>query len=347
MSSKNIQLPREVHIGPDILNDIGSICSSLRFYDNALIVCGNTTYKVAGHQVIDNLDDAGFNTDYVKVDSATQDSVDKVKNLIPNSTIVLGVGGGKIIDVAKLASTDMGTYFLSVPTTASHDGITSPLASIKSSNGSVSVKAQSPIAVVADTEIINNAPYRLLAAGCGDVISNYTAVLDWKLAKRLQNEYYSESAASLANMTAQLITDGAEDIKPGHEASVRLVTKALFSTGVAISIANSSRPASGSEHLFSHALDMIAEKPALHGEQCGVGAILMMYLHGGNWKFIRDSLNKVQSPTNAKELGVKDEEIIEALTLAHTIRNRYTILGDRGLSREAAEELAIKTGVIK
>lgn len=346
MNSKTIQLPREVHIGPNIINNIGKICTDLRFYDDALIVCGNTTYKIAGRQVIDSLNDANFSTDHIKVDSATQDSVDKVKKLISNKTIVLGVGGGKIIDVAKLAATDKETYFLSVPTTASHDGITSPLASIKNNQGSVSVKAQSPIAVIADTEIINNAPYRFLAAGCGDVISNYTAVLDWKLAKRLQNEEYSESAASLAKMTAQLITDGADNIKPGLEASVRLVAKALFSTGVAISIANSSRPASGSEHLFSHALDKIAKHPALHGEQCGVGSILMMSLHGGNWKFIQKSLKKVKAPTTAKELKIKEEEIIEALTTAHTIRNRYTILGDRGLSREAAEELAIKTGVI-
>lgn len=346
MVYKKIQLPREVHIGPDIIGDIGKICSDLRFNNDALIVCGDTTYKVAGKTVIDSLSDEGFNTNFVKVDSATQESVNKVKNYISSDCIVLGVGGGSIIDVAKLASTDMGTYFLSVPTVASHDGITSPLASIKSSKGSVSVSAQSPIAVVADTEIINKAPYRFLASGCGDVISNYTAVRDWKLARSLQGEFFSESAASLANMTATLITDGADDIKPGHEASVRLVAKALFSTGVAISIANSSRPASGSEHLFSHALDKIAHKPALHGEQCGVGTILMMCLQGGDWRFIRDSLIKVQAPTTAKELGISDEEIIEALTLAHTIRDRYTILGDRGLSREAAEDLAIKTGVI-
>ena len=94
-------------------------------------------------------------------------------------------------------------------------------------------------------------------------------------------------------------------------------------------------------------LDKIAKKPALHGEQCGVGAIMMMNLHGGDWKFIRDALHNVKAPTTAKELGVSPEEIIEALTIAHTIRDRYTILGDRGLSREAAEKLAITTGVIE
>ena len=346
MVTKKIQLPREVHIGPGLIDNTGTICNDLRFYNDALMVCGPHTYKIAGKQVIDSLENADFSVEVVKVDSATQESVNQVEEKIGKAQVILGVGGGKIIDVAKMSSSNTGTYFLSVPTTASHDGITSPLASIKSDKGSVSIKAQSPIAVIADTDIIRNSPYRLLASGCADVIANYTAVKDWKLAKRLQNVSYSESASSLSQMTAKLITQGADQIKPGLEKSTRLIAKALFSTGVAISIANTSRPASGSEHLFSHALDKIAEKPALHGEQCGVGTIMMMNLHGGDWKCIRDSLQKVKAPTTAKELGVSPEEIIEALTIAHTIRDRYTILGDRGLSREAAEQLATSTGVI-
>ena len=125
------------------------------------------------------------------------------------------------------------------------------------------------------------------------------------------------------------------------------VVKALISSGMAISIAASSRPASGSEHKFSHALDMVAPKPALHGEQCGVGTIMMMYLHGGNWESIRDALKIVKAPTTAEELGIEPEYIIEALKIAHTIRkDRYTILGDRGLTDEAARKLASNTGVI-
>ena len=117
---------------------------------------------------------------------------------------------------------------------------------------------------------------------------------------------------------------------------------------MAISIAGYSSPASGSEHKFSHALDMIAPKPALHGEQCGVGTIMMMYLQGGDWQNIKSVLEKVNAPTTAKELGIDEEYIIEALIQAHNIRKeRYTILGDRGLTREAAENIALKTHVIE
>jgi glycerol-1-phosphate dehydrogenase [NAD(P)+] len=234
-----------------------------------------------------------------------------------------------------------------VPTAASHDGLVSAQASIIDENGKSSVRAQTPIGVIMDTTVISRAPYRLLAAGCGDIVSNSTAVKDWTLARNLRGEEYSNYAASLSEMTAQLLIENAHLVKPGLEESAWYVSKALVSSGVAMSIAGSSRPASGSEHLFSHALDRIVEKPALHGEQCGMGTIMMMYLHGGDWQKIKDCLLTIGAPTTARALGVKDEEVIEALVHAHEIRrDRYTILGDKGLTYEAAERLARITKVI-
>ena len=281
------------------------------------------------------------------IDKASETAVKTVQDCIGNVSLVLGVGGGKVIDVAKLASTRSNVYFMSVPTAASHDGIASPRASIRNGEGTVSLEANSPIGIIADTEIISKAPLKFLAAGCGDIVSNYTAILDWKLANRLLNENYSESASALSLMTAKLIINSADAIKQGLEESARIVVKSLISSSIAMSIAGTSRPASGSEHKFSHALDLVAPKPALHGEQCGVGTIMMMHLHGGDWQFIRDALQKMKAPTTAKDMGIEPECVIKALTLAHTIRKeRYTILGDRGLTREAAEKLATETEVI-
>ena len=347
MDPKKIQMPREVHIGPNVIYDCGKICNDLRFKKDALVVTGPKTLKIAGKKVIESLEDNDFNVEYIKVNEATMDSVNAVESKIGENTFVLGVGGGRVIDVAKLAATHKNTYFVSTPTSASHDGIASPRAAIKNSKGSTSIEAQSPMAVIADSEIIKNAPFRFLSAGCADIVSNYSAIKDWKLAKRLLNEYYSESAAALSLMTAKLIIDSSDSIKEGLEQSARLVMKSLFSSGMAISIAGSSRPASGSEHMFSHALDRITKKPGLHGEQCGIGTILMMNLHGGDWKFIRDALKSMKAPTTAYELNIDPEDIVDALTMAHTIRpERYTILGDRGISRDAAKALATNTGVI-
>jgi glycerol-1-phosphate dehydrogenase [NAD(P)+] len=147
-------------------------------------------------------------------------------------------------------------------------------------------------------------------------------------------------------MTADILIDSADSIKPELESSVRMVVKALVSSGVAMSIAGSSRPASGSEHMFSHALNRIAPNPALHGEQCGVGTIMMMYLHGGDWKRIKNSLEKIRAPTSSAELGIEDRYILQALVECHRIRpERYTILGT-GITPEAAEIVAKATGVI-
>ena len=347
MDSKKIQLPREIHTGAGVINKTGTICRNLRFEDNILVVSGPKTLSIGGEKAIDSLEAEGFNVENVTIHEASDKAVKKVQKKINDVSAVLGVGGGKVIDVAKMASTNSNIHFISVPTAASHDGIASPRASIRNSGGTVSLEANSPLGVIADTEIISKAPIRLLAAGCGDIISNYTAILDWKLASRLLNEDYSESASALSLMTAKMIIKYSDSIKEGLEESARMVVKSLISSSIAISIAGTSRPASGSEHKFSHALDMIAPKPALHGEQCGVGTIMMMHLHGEDWQFIRDALKRMHAPTTAEELGIDAEYIIEALTMAHSIRKeRYTILGDRGLTREAAEKLAIKTEVI-
>jgi len=260
---------------------------------------------------------------------------------------VLGIGGGTKIDVAKMSSARKELPFISVPTTAAHDGIASPLVSLKGLEKPYSLMAQSPMAIVADTNVIIKSPYRFTASGCGDVIAKLTAVRDWKLAHEVKGEYYGEYAASLALMSARLVVKSAGLIKPNEEEGLRVLLEALISCGVAMSIAGSSRPCSGSEHLFSHALDQIAPKPALHGEQCGVGAIMMARLHNIDWRRIRETLKKVGAPTTAKELGVKPKHVVKALVRACKIRpDRYTILDERTLNKDSAEKLAKATGVI-
>src|SRR3989454_928348 len=264
-----------------------------------------------------------------------------------NIDFALGGGGGRSIDVAKCASFNAGVPFVRVPTAASHDGVVSSRASIQKDGEEVSLAAPAPIAVIMDTGIIAESPFRLLASGCGDIISNLTAVKDWALGRNLRNEYYSSYATALSELAARLLIENAHTIKPRLEESAWFVAKALVSSGVAMSIAGSSRPASGSEHKFSHALDKLAKKPALHGEQWGVGTIMMMYLHGGNWEEVRNALLAIGAPTTARALGLTDDEVLEALIHAHEIHpERYTILGDAGLTHDAAERLAHITKVV-
>ncbi len=344
-----MQLPREVLIGRKVASSTGETLKRLSFRGPVLIVTGHKVLSIVGDTVIDSLKQAGLRSSIVIVESATTSEASRVQREIrkikPN--VVVGVGGGKDIDVAKLSSAKSSISFLSVPTTASHDGIASPLVSMRGLNRPYSYVVHSPVAIVADTSIIAESPYQLIASGCGDVISKYTAVRDWKLAHRIKNEYYGDYAAELALMSSRLAMRNANNIRATTDTGVQVLVEALISCGVAMSIAGSSRPCSGAEHLFSHALTMVAPKPALHGEQCGVGTIMCAYLHGSNWPLIKEFLQKVGAPTTAKELNIASEYVVEALTRAHSVRpERYTILGETGLTKEAAYRVASVTGVI-
>ena len=344
-----MQLPREVVVGDGTLELVVPICRKLGFSKSAFVVTGVETYLIAGRKVIDFLNDSGITTDHLLVYSPTVEEVGAVKAKIRETKpqVVLGVGGGTKIDVAKLSAAHQGLPFISIPTTASHDGIASPLASVKGSDKPYSIMAQAPMAIIADTNVIVQAPHSYTASGCGDVLAKFTAVTDWYLAHKATNEYYGEYAASLALMSAKLVSRNAESIKPGNEEGIRVLLEALISCGVAMSIAGSSRPSSGSEHLFAHALDRLTSKHAMHGEQAGVGAVMMARLQKLNWRRIKSKLEKVGAPTTAEELGVESEDVIEALVRAKSVRpERYTILDKKKLNRKSAKALARKSGVI-
>jgi len=343
-----MELPRKVAVGSGAVLELPEICADLKLAPRVLIVTGPNTQDAMGKVVFDLLKDNGFQPETLVCSASQMDEVARAERLALEikADFLIGAGGGRSIDIAKLASLTVDIPYLSVPTAASHDGIASAQASLTINGETSSVPAHAPLAIVADTRIISRAPARLLAAGCGDIISNYTAILDWQLAHRLRNEEYSEYASALSSMTARMIVELAPDIRPGLDDSVKIVVKALISSGVAMSIAGSSRPASGSEHKFAHAVNRIRPGRALHGELCGLGTIMMMYLHGQDWKMIKRALGQVGAPVTAIELGLDAEIVVEALIYAHNIRpERYTIL-DAGLNRNAAARAAEATGVI-
>jgi len=339
--------PREVLIGNGYISRVPELCSRLKLGSRALIICGRATEGIAGKSVADMLSESGYSCELMIEGRATHESAERVGEAAKDFDFIIGAGGGSKIDLAKMGAHIASIPFISIPTTASHDGIASPRASIKKDGSSISVEASAPIAIIADTGIVSKAPYRLMASGCADLIAKKSSVKDWELAHRLRDEPFSSFAAALAMLACNTIIESADVIKEGLEESAWIVLKSLVLSGVSMSIAGSSRPASGAEHLFAHALDSIAPGRALHGEECGVGTIVALYLHGEDWRSIREVLKKIKAPTTARELGVKDEEIIEALVKAHTMRrDRYTILGE-GISRSAAEKAARITGVIE
>jgi len=345
---KAMDFPRTVLLGHDIVDQVADACKALQFGKRGMIVTGTDTHKAAGKKVEDLVSEK-YDVAVSLTGTATLDNLRKVEEEAKEhkAAFLLAVGGGSKIDITKMAANDLGIPFISIPTSVAHDGIASDRASIKSDGRSVSVSAVSPSGIIADTKVINDAPFRYLAAGCADVISNLTALRDWEIANKAKGEEISSSACLISRYAAEEIIFNCGAIKPGYEESVWLVLKPIIASGLSMGVAGSSRPTSGSEHMFSHALDVIRPETALHGEQCGVGSIMMMKLQRGNWKRIRDSLKSIGAPTTARELGFTDDEIIEALVRAKGMReDRYTVLREKGLTRRAAEKVAKDTGVI-
>ncbi len=344
-----IDLPKKVIVGEGAIKELSNVMRELNLTTPIAIVAGPNVWRLYRDKLLEPLEEFTKDYEYFEASEPSLNYAEKlyidIREYKPS--LIIGFGGGKSIDLAKYIAMKLSIPFISVPTSASHDGITSPFASLRGTTKPYSIKAKAPLAIIADIDIIARAPIRLLRAGSGDLIAKLTAVRDWQLAHKLKNEYYGEYAASLALLSAKHVLRFANVIRRGGKEAARIVVEGLISSGVAMCIAGSTRPASGSEHLFSHALDIIAPGKALHGEQVALGTIMMMYLHGGNWRKIRKIMKKIGLPTKAKELGIRDTDVIRALTIAHSIRpERYTILGESGLTWEAAEKLAKTTGVI-
>ncbi len=345
--AKKMTLPRIIYAGHNVLNKISEVLHELEIKGRVLIITGENTLKVAGNQIRENIK-KDYKVDVLLTGEANVQNVDEAKKYAKKkkSSVIIGVGGGTKIDIAKKVAYDLNRPFISVPTSASHDGVASSRASIRDNGNVISLDAATPLSIIADTSIILTAPYRYLVAGAGDVIANYTAIYDWEKAYKLKGEEFSSSAYALSKYAAEEMLNYAPNMKPNDEEAVWVVIKAIISSGMAMNLAGSSRPASGSEHLFTHAVELIAPGRALHGEIAAIGTIIMSYLQGQDWKRVRDALKIMGAPTKIKEIGLTPEEAIKAMTMAHKMRDRYTILGENGISPDAAEKALKVTEVL-
>jgi glycerol-1-phosphate dehydrogenase [NAD(P)+] len=339
-----MELPTKVLIGEGVISKLGEFVSDSAAGRRVVVASGSNVASKIRNAVESALSEEPV---WVEVAAADLRNVDGVIAAASGSGCIIGVGGGKSVDVGKLAAFKLHLPFYSVPTSASHDGISSPFASLKGLDRPYSVMAKPPVGILADIDIIASAPRRLLASGCGDLVSKLTAVRDWELAHRVTGEYFGRYSASLALMSANAVLDRSKMLGRFDRESVRELVEALISTGVAAGIAGSSRPCSGSEHLFSHYLDMLAPDAGLHGEKCGIGTIMMAKLHGMDWRRVRRALKNVGAPVKASEVGIDDSMVLESLVKASSIRpDRYTILSRKKLTRRSAAVLAGSTGVI-
>jgi len=342
-----MELPRLIVVGEKNINDIGSFLKSLKNIKKVSLVSGNNVKKIVQNKIESSLSASKIQMVWHLAETNDKRSIKKIEQDVgkSKSELIVGVGGGRSVDIAKIIGFNLDLPFVSIPTSASHDGIASPFVSIKG-NKPHSLVATAPLGVFVDVDIIKKAPKKLLASGCGDLIAKITAVRDWQLGRDKTGEYYGRYSADLALMSAKILMENSSRFsKKGLD--VREVVEALISAGVASCIAGSSRPCSGAEHLFSHAVDKLEPGIGLHGEKCGIGAIMIAKLQGQDWRKIVKTLKSVGAPTTAKEIGLKSKVLAKALTIAQSLRpERYTILKEVNMNENKAINLAKSTKVL-
>jgi len=249
---------------------------------------------------------------------------------------VVGIGGGRTLDVAKYAATRAAVPMVAVATNLSHDGICSPVASLEHMAGKGSFGVAMPLAVLVDLDYVHAAPPRMVRAGIGDVISNLSAIDDWKLARRERGEPVDGLAVAFARTAAEAILHREDGIE--RDDFLIVLAEALVMSGMAMSVAGSSRPCSGSDHEIVHAMDALYPDVSNHGELAGLGALFAYFLRGDEERFgeVLACLRRHDLPASASDIGVSEEELLAAVMLAPSTRpDRFTILEHLDLDEKA------------
>lgn len=252
------------------------------------------------------------------------------------TTAVLGVGGGKALDVAKYVAFLSRLSFYAVPTSLSNDGFCSPQSSLTIRGKRRSLPAALPFGVVIDTAVCRDAPQVLTLSGVGDLVAKFTAVRDWKLAFHATGEPVNDFAALLSDGTIHAFLSYPKSDLEG----IRLLATSLMLNGISMEISGSSRPASGSEHLISHALDSISERPRLHGLQVGVASYLVSILQGENTERIASLFDVTGFWKAIANDPFSRQEWLTAVRMAPTMKeNFYTVLSSRDVLPEVEQLL--------
>lgn len=285
---------------------------------------GDSRLNIAGPMVIETLDAAEL----------TQRAY-----TLPPCDCLISFGGGKAIDSGKYMAFLMGVPFISVPASISNDGFASSGASLIVEGSRKSVKAHMPYGVIADLTILRSAPEKFFYSGLGDVVSKITACYDWQLEAQQRNSgvvldefallLAKKSVNSVVRLPFTYLTEGL---------FIKEVVDSLLMSGIAMEVAGSSAPASGSEHLISHAMDSLAPGKYLHGVQVGVATYLMAQVQGHRVARVKQFLSDTGFFAHVKSLNMPKMLLIEALHMAPSIKpNRKTILHFRDKGQLALE----------
>ena len=271
-----------VSVGKDAVNDLPRILEGLG-KKRPYLISDSITYQIAGEKCMGILNAAGVKAtihqlQHIEFDEATVGEL--LINKPADCDIAVAVGSGAINDMTRFFSFRLGIPFMTVATAAPMDGFASSIAAIQVNNLKTTFDAQTPLAIIGDTEILKGAPYRMIAAGLGDLLGKSTCLCDWKLAHIITGEHICNNVVELVENCVENVLAIAPQAKDRDPEVLGKIMEGLVLSGVAMSLYGNSRPASGCEHHMSHYWETIFGqkqlRPAPHGTQVGVGTVMIL-----------------------------------------------------------------------
>ncbi len=343
-----IEIPTIMEVNSGILENVGSLLERAGI-SKVVIFFGEGIRELFGEKITASIKGKASLT---LLETSEYDDI-AVENLIPRgfsipgkADAVVGVGGGKVLDAAKYIAFLNNLPFISIPTSTSNDGFSSSGCSLLIGGKRTSVHAAMPFGIIVDIQVVRNAPAKFIYSGLGDIVSKITAVYDWYFEERNNAAKVNDFAAMLAKKSVNSIvrmpyTDITEQF------FLKEMVDSLTMSGIAMEIAGNSSPASGSEHLISHALDRVLEKPQLHGVQVGIATYLMSLVQQHRSERIQKFLGDTGFFDYVSTLDLKAEAFEKAVDLAPSIKpNRFTSIHVEE-NRSKAKELLRNNAILK
>lgn len=265
---------------PGIVKEFGAV--------KPFVLSDSNTWKAAAEQVCSLLEESGIQcVSYTFPEGIVEPDEHSVGSAIMHfdsrCDIIIAVGSGVLNDIGKIVSNVSGKPYIIVGTAPSMDGYASATSSMTRGGLKISLNSRSADVILGDTDILKNAPLKLMKAGLGDMIAKYVSICEWRIAHLITGEYYCEDVAELVRIALKRCTDNAAGLLRRDDAAVQAVFEGLVIGGLAMNYAGVSRPASGVEHYISHVLDMRAVEFGtpmdLHGIQCAIGTVIAAKLY--------------------------------------------------------------------
>lgn len=243
---------KEVNIGKSAIDTLSDICKN---FNAPLIVADQNTFLAAGKKTESSLSGKKVKKVVFSGESVlipNEKAVKTVEENLDGVDVIVGVGSGVIQDLCKYVAHFNNLPYLVVATAPSMDGYASNGAAMIMNGMKITYNATLPIALVADTEVLKNAPLEMIKAGYGDIIGKYSALNDWKLSNLINGEYFCNKIYELTFEQIQNTLSLSNLLLKRDETAIKTLMEALIVVGILMSFVGSSRPASGSEHHLSH-----------------------------------------------------------------------------------------------